>query len=257
MEWYMYLAVIAAGLFAGFVNTLAGSGSLITLPLLMFLGLPANIANGTNRVGVFVQGIVSSLSFRKQKLYGDKGNLWMIVPAVAGSLLGSLVAVKINERIMELLIGGLLVFMFFIILYKPEQWVRDHALAITPRRRWLVSVIFFFIGIYGGFIQAGVGFFLLAALVLGAGLGLTKANAHKVLIVTSLTAIALTVFIISGQVKYMYGIVLAVGQGAGGWLGSRVAVSWGPRVVRIILLVAIMASAVKLTGLFDLILRLF
>ncbi len=257
MEWYMYLAVIAAGLFAGFVNTLAGSGSLITLPLLMFLGLPANIANGTNRVGVFVQGIVSSLSFRKQKLYEDKGSLWMIVPAVAGSLLGSLVAVKINERIMELLIGGLLVFMFFIILYKPEQWVRDHALAITPGRRWLVSVIFFFIGIYGGFIQAGVGFFLLAALVLGAGLGLTKANAHKVLIVTSLTAIALTVFIISGQVKYMYGIVLAIGQGAGGWLGSRVAVSWGPRVVRVILLVAIMASAMKLTGLFDLVVRLF
>ena len=117
MEWYMYLAVIAAGLFAGFVNTLAGSGSLITLPLLMFLGLPANIANGTNRIGVFVQSMVSSISFRKQKLYTAQEGLWMSVPAIAGALLGSLMAVRINERIMELLIGGLLIIMFFIILY--------------------------------------------------------------------------------------------------------------------------------------------
>ncbi len=257
MEWYMYLAVIAAGLFAGFVNTLAGSGSLITLPLLMFLGLPANIANGTNRIGVLVQSIVSSLSFRQQKLYSAREGIWMTIPAVAGSLLGSLLAIRINERMMELLIGGLLIFMFFIILYKPEQWVRNHALSITPKRRWWVSVIFFFIGIYGGFIQAGVGFFLLAALVLGAGLGLTESNAHKVLIVAAMTAIALTVFIISGQVNYLYGIILAAGQGVGAWLASRVAVSWGPKVVRIILLVAIMASALKLTGALDLVAGLF
>ena len=257
MEWYMYLAVIAAGLFAGFVNTLAGSGSLITLPLLMFLGLPANVANGTNRIGVLVQSVVSSISFRKQKLYTVDEGLWMSVPAIAGALLGSLIAVKINERIMELLIGGLLIFMFFVILYKPEQWVRDHARSVSLRHRFWVPVIFFIIGIYGGFIQAGVGFFLLAALVLGAGLGLTRANAHKVLIVAAMTAIALAVFIISDQVYYLYGIILAVGQGIGAWLGSKVAVSWGPKVVRVILLVAILASAVKLTGLYDLVVSLF
>ena len=253
----MYLAVIAAGLFAGFVNTLAGSGSLITLPLLMFLGLPANVANGTNRIGVLVQSVVSSISFRKQKLYTVDEGLWMSVPAIAGALLGSLIAVKINEQIMELMIGGLLIFMFFVILYKPEQWVRDHARSVTLRHRFWVPVIFFLIGIYGGFIQAGVGFFLLAALVLGAGLGLTRANAHKVLIVAAMTSIALVVFIISDQVYYLYGIILAVGQGVGAWLGSKVAVSWGPRVVRVILLVAIMASAVKLTGLYDLVVSLF
>ena len=215
MDWYMYLAVIAAGLFAGFVNTLAGSGSLITLPLLMFLGLPANVANGTNRIGVLVQSLVSSISFRKQKLYTVDEGLWMSVPAVAGALLGSLIAVRINERIMELMIGGLLVIMFFIILYKPEQWVRDHAHSAAMRRRWWVPVVFFFIGIYGGFIQAGVGFFLLGALVLGAGMGLTRANAHKVLIVAAMTTIALIVFILSDQVYYLYGIIIAIGQGIG------------------------------------------
>lgn len=257
MEWYMYLAVVAAGLFAGFVNTLAGSGSLITLPLLMFLGLPANVANGTNRIGVFVQSVIGSWSFRKQKIYTVRESLWMAIPATAGSLLGSLLAVSINERIMELTIGGLLIFMFFVILYKPEQWVREHSVGISSRRHWWVTVIFFFIGVYGGFIQAGVGFFLLAALVLGAGIGLTKANALKVVIVAIFTGVALVVFILSGQVNYLMGLILAAGQGVGALIASRVAVSWGPKVVRIILLMAVMASALKLTGAFDLFLRLF
>lgn len=257
MEWYMYLIVVAAGLFAGFVNTLAGSGSLITLPLLMFIGLPANVANATNRIGVLVQSAVGSVSFRKQKIYTVRESLWMAIPATFGSLIGSLLAVRINEHIMEVLIGGLLIFMFFLILYKPEHWVREHALSITPKRRGWVSVIFFLIGIYGGFIQAGVGFFLLAALVLGAGMGLTKANALKVVIVAIFTAVALIVFMISGQVNYLIGIVIAIGQGVGAWIASKVAVSWGPKVVRIILLVAIMASALKLTGIFDLIAKIF
>jgi len=252
MEWYIYVLVIVAGIFAGFVNTLAGSGSLLTLPLLMFLGLPANIANATNRIGVLAQSFVGAWSFRKQKIYTIRESLWMALPATAGSFLGSLVAVQINEHIMELLIGGLLIFMFFIILYKPENWVREHALHITPRRRWWVSVIFFFIGIYGGFIQAGVGFFLLAALVLGAGMGLTKANALKVVIVAIFTSVALVVFMISGQVNYFIGIILAVGQAFGAYVASKFAVSWGPKVVRVILLVAIMASALKLMGVFDL-----
>jgi uncharacterized membrane protein YfcA len=257
MEWYMYVAVIAAGLFAGFVNTLAGSGSLITLPLLMFLGLPANVANATNRIGVLVQSAVGSWSFRRQKIITYRESLWMAAPAVVGSLLGSLVAVRINEHVMRILIGGLLVFMFFVILYKPEQWVREHSLTITSKRRWWVSLIFFFIGIYGGFIQAGVGFFLLAALVLGAGVGLTKANALKVVIVVLFTAVALAVFIVSGQVNWFMGSLLAAGQGLGAFVASRVAVSWGPRVVRIVLLVAVMASALELTGVFDLLMKIF
>ncbi|HOT18302.1 MAG TPA: sulfite exporter TauE/SafE family protein, partial [Bacteroidales bacterium] len=158
MEWYMYLAVIAAGIFAGFVNTLAGGGSLLTLPLLMFLGLPANIANGTNRIGVFIQSLVSSVSFRRQNIYTVRESLWMSAPSIAGALLGALIAVKINERVMELLIAGLLVFMFFVILYKPEKWLRDQAQSAIMQRRWWVPVLFFIIGIYGGFIQAGVGF---------------------------------------------------------------------------------------------------
>ena len=118
-------------------------------------------------------------------------------------------------------------------------------------------LIFFFIGIYGGFIQAGVGFFLLAALVLGAGMGLTKAKRLKVAIVAIFTAVALLVFILSGQVNYFIGLILAAGQGVGALIASKFAVSWGPKVVRIVLLVAVLASALKLTGAFDLLIGWF
>jgi uncharacterized membrane protein YfcA len=253
MEWYIYPAIIAVGFIAGFINTMAGSGSLLTLPLLMFLGLPANIANGTNRVAIFLQNVVAVRGFKKQKVFEFREGIWLVIPATAGSLIGALIAVKFNERILELFIGGLLVFMFFIILFKPDRWIREHAGNIDTRPKFWHMVIFFLIGIYGGFIQAGVGFFLLAGLVLGVGADIIKANALKVLIILIYTGFALVIFFINGQVNLRVGLILAVGNMLGAWIGTRVAVSWGPKFVRIILLVAIFVSALELFGIRDLI----
>ena len=252
MEWYTYLAIIAVGIIAGFINTMAGSGSLLTLPLLMFLGLPANIANGTNRVAIFLQNIVAVSGFKKQKVFEYREGLWLVIPATAGSLIGALIAVNFNERILELFIGGLLVFMFFIILIKPDRWIKKNAGSIDGSPKFWRIVIFFLIGIYGGFIQAGVGFFLLAVLVLGVGADLIKANALKVFIILVYTGFALVIFFINGQVDIRVGLILAVGNMLGAWVGTRVAVSWGPKFVRIILLLAIFVSAVKLLGIVDL-----
>lgn len=252
MEWYTYLAIIVVGIIAGFINTLAGSGSLLTLPLLIFLGLPANVANGTNRVGILLQTIVAVGSFRKKKVFHYSEGTWLVIPASIGSLLGALVAVNFSERILSLFIGGLLIFMFFIILIKPERWLREQAGKIDGSPKFWRMVIFFFIGVYGGFIQAGVGFFLLAGLVLGMGADLIKANALKAYIILVFTILALVVFIINGQVNLKVGLILAVGNMIGAWLGAHTAVSWGPKFVRIILLVAVFLSAAKLLGLFDL-----
>ncbi len=113
------LAVIGVGVVAGFINTVAGSGSLLTLPLLMFLGLPANVANGTNRIAILLQNVVGVASFKKQKVLDLKQG-WIIgLPAVAGSILGAQIAVSINDAIMEKAIGGLLILMFFLIILKP------------------------------------------------------------------------------------------------------------------------------------------
>ena len=253
MEWYLIAAVIGVGFLAGFINTLAGSGSLLTLPMLMFLGLPANVANGTNRIAILLQNVVGVSSFKQQKVLNVKQGLWLGVPAILGSVIGAQIAISLNEEIMETTIGILLVIMFFLILYKPDRWVKGQAGHVEAKPGILQMIVFFFIGIYGGFIQAGVGFFLLAGLVLGAGVDLVKANALKVFIVLLYTPIALAIFIMNDQVNWKLGLILALGNMAGAFVGARVAVSWGPKFVRVILLLAILVSSIKLLGIFDLI----
>ena len=254
MEWYIILAVIGVGILAGFINTLAGSGSLLTLPLLMFLGLPANIANGTNRIAILLQNIVGITSFKHQKVLSFKEGLIIGIPAAAGSLVGARIAVNLNDDIMGKAIGGLLVFMLLLVILKPDRWLKEQA-GGQPMVRWLQILIFFAIGIYGGFIQAGVGFFLLAGLVLGTGHELVKANALKVFIVFLYTPFALAVFILHGQVDYKLGLILAVGNMLGAYVGTRVAVKWGAKAVRYFLIVALAFASLKLLGFFDLFVR--
>ena len=244
------IAVIGVGVVAGFINTLAGSGSLLTLPLLMFLGLPANVANGTNRIAILLQNVVSVSTFKRQKVLDFRQGLIMALPAIAGSVFGARIAVSINDVIMEKAIGGLLILMFFLIIIKPGRWLNSHE-GRSPVKFATQMVIFFFIGMYGGFIQAGVGFFLLAGLVLGAGYELVKANALKVFIVFLYTPFALAIFMWKGDVNYVLGFILAIGTMIGAFLGARVAVKWGARAVRVFLLVALFFASLKLIGVFE------
>jgi uncharacterized membrane protein YfcA len=251
LAWYIILAVIGVGLIAGFINTVAGSGSLLTLPLLMFLGLPPNVANGTNRIAILLQNVVGAGSFKQQKVLDLRDGLKIGIPAVIGSLIGARIAVNLNDAIMERAIGALLILMFFLILLKPNRWLRGRVEDSPVRFAWQ-AVIFFFIGVYGGFIQAGVGFFLLAGLVLGSGFELVRANALKVFIVLLYTPFALAVFILNDDVNFVFGLILAIGNMLGAFIGARVAVKWGAPAVRIFLLVALFFASLKLLGVFDL-----
>ncbi|MDX9929172.1 MAG: sulfite exporter TauE/SafE family protein [Bacteroidales bacterium] len=255
-DWYIYAALVLVGIIAGFINTLAGSGSLLTLPFLIFIGLPPTVANATNRIGVLIQSIVSSASFRQQRVFKFRESFWYVVPSIVGSILGAMIAAHFNEELMRAVIGVLLLFMFFMILYKPERWIKcgDDTFRRKPAA-WVVFV-FFLIGIYGGFIQAGVGFFLIAGLVYGAGANLVKANALKVFTTFCFTAFAVIVFMFSGQIDFVTGLILASGNAIGAFIGSRVAVSWGPKFVRIVLLVVVLVSSLELTGVIDLAARL-
>ena len=246
LEWYQYLLIIGAGLVAGFINTLAGSGSLLTLPLLMFIGLPPNVANGTNRISIMLQSLVGSMGFRKQGSLNLKAGLLLGIPSVLGSVAGALIALAINAKMMERVVGVLLIIMFFIVLFKPEVWLKGKSGEGIKGSVWLNFLVFFLIGIYGGFIQAGVGFFLLGGLVLGAGLDLVKANAIKNFLVFLYTPFALAVYMIGNQVDYKAGLILSIGSMTGAWLGTKSAVSWGPAFVRYVLLVAVLVSAVQL-----------
>jgi uncharacterized membrane protein YfcA len=252
MEWYLVLAVIGVGIIAGFINTVAGSGSLLTLPLLMFLGLPANVANGTNRIGILLHNIVGTVTFRQHKMLNFREGLRIGIPATFGSLIGAQIAINLNEAVMTKTIGCLLVIMFFLILFNPDRWIKSRE-GHPPVARWIQIILFFLIGIYGGFIQAGVGFFLLAGLVLGAGFDLVKANALKVFIVLLYTPFALLVFILNDQVNFKLGLILAAGNMIGAFLGAKYAVKVGARAVSYFVLVALALASLQLFGVFELI----
>lgn len=249
MEWWIYPLVATVGAIAGFINTLAGSGSLLTLPLLIFLGLPANVANGTNRVAILMQSIAAVGGFKANNIFEWNDTLRFAIPASLGAILGSVVAVDINEGLMNRIIGALLIFMSVMLLIKPERWLSPKKIPTSKAskgRGVLTFIIFVAIGFYGGFIQAGVGFFLLAGLVLGAGIDLVRANAYKVLITLVYTVLALGVFILNHQVDYIFGISMGAGSMLGAWIATHVAVKRGAGFIRWFLLACVFVFAVKL-----------
>lgn len=213
---------IIAGVFTGVINTLAGSGSLITLPIFIFFcGLPAPVANGTNRIGVLIQGGVALYGFHKTGTTNYEGSAWLLVPAIAGAIVGSRIAVEIDEEMMNYAIGGLMVFMLFVLILDPKRWIHESAVALHRNRHPLTLLAFFLIGMYGGFIQAGVGIFLLAGLVLVSRYSLTEGNGIKLLIVFAYGLPTLLLFFWYGQVHVGYGLAMAFFQSIGAWLAVR------------------------------------
>ena len=249
LEWYMILAVLGVGFVAGVVNTVAAGGSLLTLPLLIIpLGIPSTNANAINRIGILLHNIVGVRRFQKKNVLDLKTDYKIGIPAVIGSLLGAFLATVISAPALDRVIGVLMLVMFLIVLVDPNRWVKDRR-DQPPLKRNLQYMIFFFIGLYGGFIQAGVGFFLLTGLVMGCGFDLLKANGIKVLIILLYTPFALAIFIYSDLLTWDYallGLLLAAGNMAGAWVGVNVAVKWGAGFLRYMLMAAILLAALKL-----------
>ncbi|HER09799.1 MAG TPA: sulfite exporter TauE/SafE family protein [Bacteroides sp.] len=245
MEWYAYIAVVVIGVLVGIINTLAAGGSLISLPLLMALGLPPNVANGTNRIAIFLQTVVGVVGFHREKVMDFPRGFKVGIPAVMGAVAGAFIAVNMNDRAMKLAIGGIMILMFLVILLRPNRWLRSHE-THPPVPYWVQVIIFFLVGVYGGFIQAGVGFFLLTALVLGSGFELVRANALKIFVNLLYTPLALVIFFLHGDVHLWMGLLLAVGSMIGAWIGTKIAVRWGAVFIRYVLLVALLFAAAKL-----------
>ncbi len=245
MEWYSYVLIVAVGIVAGIVNIMAAGGSMLTLPVLMALGMPPNMANGTNRIGIFLQNIVGVSSFHREKVMDFPSGFKVGIPAAIGAIAGAFIAVNLNDQVMKLAIAGVMVVVFFLILLKPNRWINSHE-SHPPIPYWLQVIIYFFVGIYGGFIQAGVGFFLLTSLVLASGFELVKSNALKLFVNLLFTPVALLIFFLHGDVDLWIGLLLAVGNMTGAWLGIKIAVKWGAVVIRYFVLVAIVVFATKL-----------
>ena len=237
--------LILGGVAAGVVNTLAGAGSLITVPLLVLVGLPGTIANGTNRIGVLLHTLVATWRFRAEGVPGIRRAIPMLVPVALGSLAGAYVISLVGDKTFERLFGIVMIALLLPML-------RATTAASSALKPWspLKTFLFFFaVGMYGGAFQAGVGIAILFGLSY-AGHDLVQANSIKVAISAAQALFAVPVFIIKDQVAWAPAAVLAVGFMLGGFLGVRIAVAGGERVIRPVLVVAVLALAGRMMGLY-------
>jgi len=223
MEWYLYILSIVGGFAAGIMNALAGFGSAITLGIMIeFIGLPANVANGTNRINMLSQTSMSTLAFyRKGKLNLKK--CWPIILATfAGAMVGAYLAIVISNEAFKTFYKYLLLVMFIVILINPKRWIRETDEAFRLNR-WVSIPLFLLLGVLGGFIQMGFGIFALFILVLLSRYNIIEANAIKVAIIAIYTLVILVIFHLKGLVNWEIGLLFAVGQGAGGYLAAHLA----------------------------------
>jgi uncharacterized membrane protein YfcA len=243
----IWVLLALGGLVAGVINTLAGGGSLITVPLLVFVGLPATAANGTNRIGVLFQNLVSTLRFRKGGIDGLREARPVLAAVVLGSLLGATIASRMPADLFRQVFGVAMILLLYPMLRSAPKG--SDAEDRPPRSRLWNQLIFFGIGLYGGALQAGVGLLLIAAFA-RSGLDLVRANAIKVIIVGVLTLVAVPVFILHRQVDWPLASALVVGFALGGELGARAAMGAGERLIRPVLVVSVLALAGRMLGLY-------
>jgi uncharacterized protein len=249
MEIWHIPVVFIAGVIAGLINTLAGGGSLLTLPILIFLGLPTAVANGTNRIGLIAQCLSAVAGFKKKGVSNFKLSFLLSLPAISGAVLGSLIAVDISDILFKRVLAIIMLLVLGFILWNPRQGSDGSSGSLGRKQLITTMIVFFFIGIYGGFIQVGVGFIIIAALTTFTGLNLVETNSHKVFIVGVYLVFSLIVFAFNDKVCWSIGLYLAAGMGLGGWIGSHWAVDKGERWIRWVLTVCVIAMVIKLSGL--------
>jgi len=240
------LLLFAVGLVAGTLNVVAGGGSMLTLPVMIFLGLPATVANGTNRVAILVQNVGAAWSFHRRRLTTVTWLGLAVPPAVAGAVLGTLLAVRIGDVAFQRILAVVLVGVAVWTVLRPTPDAGG-ASAGPPEglRRWAFAGAFLLVGFYGGFLQAGVGFVILAVTSAG-GLDLVRGNAVKVTLILCFTPLALALFAWSGKVDWVMGLALAAGNLLGGLAGVRLQVLKGHAWVRNVVTVTMVVFAIRL-----------
>ena len=241
-DWLAYPVLVAAGVVAGTINVLAGGGSFLTLPLLIFLGLPATVANGTNRIGVVMQNVSGVWAFHRHGVLDWRWALVVGIPGGVGAIVGAYAALSISDEAFRRILATVMVLISLWTLLGHAAVPRG-----TTRSGTSVPVVlgFLLIGLYAGFIQAGVGFLILAVTTL-AGFDLVRGNAVKLLSVLVFTLISLAIFAANAGVDWPMGIALGVGNAIGGAIGVRIAMKKGHAWLRMVVTATVIVFAIKL-----------
>ena len=245
MAWYEYPLIIAVGFLAAFLNTVGGGGSLFSVPILTFIGLPITIANATSRVAILFQNIFAVGGFRSKGVelpwpYA----IYLGIASLGGGLAGSLLAAHVPDDVFKKIFVVVMFISVGLILYDPFKSKGEEKL--TPKAQWTGVFFFLFIGVYGGFVQAGIGFLVIAVLSLVNNLSLVKSNYVKVFAAIVYTGVSVVVFALEGKINWYIGLVLAIGHALGGWYASRWSVKAGEVWIKRAMIVSVLAMAVVL-----------
>jgi hypothetical protein len=235
------------GLIAGFINVTAGGGSTLSLPALIFLGLDTSVANGTNRIAILLQNISAVQSFKQENYFDLKTSLKLSFFTLPGSVAGALLAVRLDDELFKIILGIIMIgIVISMILPKKKSNNQDEP--NKPNTGIYLSMIG--IGFYGGFIQVGVGFLLMASLQFLMKLDLVRVNMYKVFIVLIYTIPALLIFALTDNVNWLLGIFLAIGNILGGWWGAKMQIKKGEGLIKFVLVIAVFIMALKLFDVF-------
>ena len=241
-ELHTLLILFFAGVGAGIINVLAGGGSTITLPLLIFLGLDAGTANGTNRIAILVQNISATFAFTYDRKTRLKKSLSYGLWTIPGAVLGAFTATNIEDALFEKILAGFLIAVVLTMLFPKKNSETDQ---IESESFWTGPALLC-IGFYGGFIQLGVGFLLMAVFVHLLKLNLLVTTVHKITIVLLYTFPALLMFVIMGKINWELGLTLAGGNAVGALVATKIAIRRGEKVIRIVMVIAVLIMALRI-----------
>ncbi|MCP4490210.1 MAG: sulfite exporter TauE/SafE family protein [Gammaproteobacteria bacterium] len=241
---YLFVLIVT-GTFAGTINILAGGGSNLTLPALMIMGMPPEVANASNRVGIFIQSLVGMRGFSRHGMLVTEDLPHIMIPTLIGGVMGGLLASFAPSNILKPLLLGTMLSMALLILVRPTAIAPEPGTPFARMRdtpgAWIGLGL---AGVYGGFVQAGAGFVLLAALAGTLRYDLVRANALKIVCTLGFTIVALAIFIVRGQVDWVPALILTVGYIIGAQLGVRIAISIKPEALKWFLLIMTLVACV-------------
>jgi len=236
------LILFVAGAVAGFINIIAGGGSMLTIGAMILLGVEPVVANGTNRIGVLTGTVSGAITYKAEKFTDLKTSILLGVCAVPGAILGSIFSIKISNQLFEKLLAVIMIFILISMLLPSKK--KEQA-AEKLKKSYLIYPAMVLIGFYGGFIQIGVGLILMAAIKFLMSYDLVRANMHKTFVVLIYTLPVLLIFGINGKVNWFYSIVLALGNALGSYTSVKLSLKKGEKFVKAVMIVAIVLMSIK------------
>lgn len=236
MEIWQVLLLAGTGIVAGWMNVMAGGGSMLSVPVMLFLGIPGPVANGTNRIAILAQNVVAVTTFFRHGHADFRLSLSLALASVPGAVVGAMIGVRLEGVWFERILAMIMVIVMILMWARPAKTDAHEDVRDISRGRLVWGHICMIgAGLWGGFIQIGVGFILMPILYRVLGLDLVRVNMHKVFIVLVYTVVALIVFASQLQLLWLVGLSLAAGNAVGGWLGARTTTVKGEGGVRIVL----------------------